>query len=127
MLYGVKKNRHNAVRQGKRRKRLTTVVDDFQVHPGRGFARIAERCRIRRQSTVSFAVTHGHHGLRRVTHQARWNTSVNRGKYQDPFDASARVYQALTTRVKAWSRLSARERFQPRLILTRLLPKKYGE
>lgn len=51
---------------------LTAVVDDFQVHSGGGLARVAERCRVRRQPAVSFAVTYGHYGLRRVTDQTRY-------------------------------------------------------
>lgn len=60
--------------------RLTAVVDDFQVHPRGGFARVAEGRRVRRQSAVSFAVTHGHYGLRRVAHQARWKKTSGRVK-----------------------------------------------
>lgn len=50
---------------------LTAVVDELQVHSGRGLARIAERRRVSRQPAVAFAVAHVHHGLRRVADQAR--------------------------------------------------------
>lgn len=55
---------------------LTAVVDEFQVHSGRGLARVAERRRVSLQPAVPFAVAHVHHGLRSVAHQARCKQTI---------------------------------------------------